>query len=61
MSRSMGQPDFYPFVLPAAATRKLYFIHRVVQRAPQENTLCPPQAQQNGDAVADTAAEVKAA
>ena len=29
LSRSMGQPDFYPFVLPAAAVPKLHFIHRV--------------------------------
>ena len=30
LSRSMGQPDFYPFVLSAAAVRKLHFVHRVV-------------------------------
>ena len=29
LSRSMGQPDFYPFVLPAAAVTKLHFIHRI--------------------------------
>ncbi|MFT4173764.1 MAG: putative zinc-binding metallopeptidase [Rhodocyclaceae bacterium] len=61
MSRSMGQPDFYPFALPAAATRKLYFIHRVVLRAPQESTPCPPAAQQDGDAVADIAVTIEAA
>jgi len=30
LSRSMGVPDFYPFVLSAAALRKLFLIHRVV-------------------------------
>ena len=35
-SRSMGQPDTYPFVLPHAVVRKLQFIHELVaeQRAP---------------------------
>lgn len=33
MSRSMGQPDFYPFVMPHAAVRKLHFIHMVVTQA----------------------------
>ena len=35
MSRSMGQPDFYPFVLPRDVVGKLQFIHAVVQRAAQ--------------------------
>jgi hypothetical protein len=30
LSRSMGQPDFYPFVLSKAAVAKLHFVHRVV-------------------------------
>ncbi|SEJ90773.1 MULTISPECIES: putative zinc-binding metallopeptidase [unclassified Variovorax] len=30
LSRSMGQPDYYPFVLPRAAVGKLQFIHQVV-------------------------------
>jgi hypothetical protein len=30
MSRSMGQPDFYPFVLPRKVVGKLHFIHLVV-------------------------------
>jgi hypothetical protein len=30
MSRSMGQPDFYPFVLPRQAVAKLHFIHLLV-------------------------------
>ncbi|MCU1751515.1 putative zinc-binding metallopeptidase [Pseudomonas sp. 6D_7.1_Bac1] len=31
LSRSMGQPDFYPFVLPSAVIAKLHFIHLVIQ------------------------------
>lgn len=34
MSRSMGQPDFYPFILSAPAVRKLHFVHRVVNGRP---------------------------
>ena len=30
MSRSMGQPDFYPFVLPHEVVAKLHFIHLLV-------------------------------
>lgn len=33
MSRSMGQPDFHPFVLSRAAVAKLHFVHRVVVAA----------------------------
>ncbi|MGN6528505.1 MAG: zinc-binding metallopeptidase family protein [Burkholderiaceae bacterium] len=33
LTRSMGEPDFYPFVLSRPAVRKLRFIHRVVQEA----------------------------
>ncbi|MEJ7688567.1 MAG: putative zinc-binding metallopeptidase [Variovorax sp.] len=37
LSRSMGQPDFYPFVLPRLAVGKLQFIHQVIaaQREPK--------------------------
>ncbi|MBX9965395.1 MAG: putative zinc-binding metallopeptidase [Burkholderiales bacterium] len=31
LSRSMGHPDFYPFVLSSTAVRKLHFVHRVVE------------------------------
>jgi hypothetical protein len=31
LCRSMGQPDFYPFTLPAATIRKLHFIHSVIR------------------------------
>lgn len=30
MSRAMGQPDFYPFVLAHEVVAKLHFIHRIV-------------------------------
>ena len=30
-SRSMGQPDHYPFVLPREAIAKLHFIHEVIR------------------------------
>jgi hypothetical protein len=35
LCRSMGQPDFYPFSLPAAAVRKLHFVHLTVCRVGQ--------------------------
>jgi hypothetical protein len=31
LTRSMGQPDFYPFVLPREAVAKLQFIHEVIR------------------------------
>jgi hypothetical protein len=33
VTRSMGEPDFYPFVLSKPAVRKLHFIHKVVRAA----------------------------
>ena len=33
MSRSMGQADFYPFVLPNPVVAKLHFVHMVVKSA----------------------------
>jgi hypothetical protein len=33
LTRSMGEPDFYPFVLSKPAVRKLHFIHKVVKNA----------------------------
>jgi hypothetical protein len=33
MSRAMGQPDFYPFVLPREVVAKLHFIHLLVTAA----------------------------
>src|SRR3954447_6737668 len=31
ISRSMGKPDLYPFVLPPAVLEKMRFIHTVVE------------------------------
>ena len=33
MSRTMGQPDFYPFALPTPAVAKLHFVHVVIEGA----------------------------
>jgi hypothetical protein len=33
LSGSMGERDFYPFVLPAAAVAKLQLVHEVVKAA----------------------------
>ena len=35
MSRTMGQPDFYPFALPMPAVAKLHFVHVVIGTARQ--------------------------
>jgi hypothetical protein len=32
MTRSLGQPDFHPFVMPRAVVRKLHFVSLVVNR-----------------------------
>jgi hypothetical protein len=37
MSRSMGQHDFYPFVMPRPAVAKLQFIHMVVADTAQQS------------------------
>ena len=33
MARSLGQPDFYPFVMPRAVVKKLHFVSLVVNSA----------------------------
>jgi hypothetical protein len=33
LARSMGQPDFYPFVMSRAVLKKMFFIHLVVRSA----------------------------
>ena len=58
MSRSMGQPDFYPFVLPREVVGKLHFIHLVVislswlqnqnQNQNQNQDQAPIQTQSSG-------------
>ncbi|MDA7418686.1 putative zinc-binding metallopeptidase [Xenophilus arseniciresistens] len=62
LSRSMGQPDYYPFVLPHAAVGKLQFIHQLVaaQRggtaaAPDVEAAAPQQQGPSGEAVAAAA------
>ncbi|WP_213956067.1 putative zinc-binding metallopeptidase [Variovorax sp. dw_954] len=37
LSRSMGQPDYYPFVLPRAAVGKLQFVHQVITQQRQNH------------------------
>lgn len=45
MSRSMGQPDFYPFILPTEAVAKLHFIHLVVSSGSWLQEQAPDEAQ----------------
>ena len=46
MSRSMGQPDFYPFVLPHEVVAKLHFVHLLVTSGDWTvNTLQPETLQ----------------
>ena len=33
MARSLGQHDFYPFMMPRAALKKLHFVNLVVRGA----------------------------
>lgn len=33
LSRSLGHPDFYPFVIPPPAYEKLAFVHRVIRES----------------------------
>ena len=49
MSRSMGQPDFYPFVLPREVVAKLHFIHLLVTAA-GESSQRERKASTDGDA-----------
>lgn len=49
MSRSMGQPDFYPFVLPREVVAKLHFIHLVVTSESWLQTAPPAQGQGQGE------------
>lgn len=39
INRSMGQKDLYPFVLAPPVIDKLHFVHRVIERARDEQTL----------------------
>jgi hypothetical protein len=42
LSRSMGQPDYYPFVLPRSAVGKLQFIHCVITEQRDPSTAAAP-------------------
>ena len=56
LSRSMGQPDYYPFVLPHAAVGKLQFIHQLV--AAQREAPTPANDPQGAPAAAPDAQEI---
>lgn len=45
LSRSMGQPDYYPFVLPRVAVGKLQFIHQVITEQRERGKLPEQMAQ----------------
>ena len=42
MSRAMGQPDFYPFVMPHEVVAKLHFIHLLVAETAQTQASVSP-------------------
>ena len=44
LSRSMGQPDYYPFVLPRVAVGKLQFIHQVIAQQRERGGVLPEAA-----------------
>jgi hypothetical protein len=44
LSRSMGQPDYYPFVLPRVAVGKLQFIHQVIAEQRERGGVWPEAA-----------------
>ena len=52
LSRSMGQPDYYPFVLPRATVGKLQFIHQVITEQRQRSHT---GASQNEETTTDVA------
>jgi len=52
MSRSMGEHDFHPFVLPRAAVPKLHFVHMVVSAARLAAPLAPKPLKPEADEAA---------
>jgi len=52
LSRSMGQPDYYPFVLPRAAVGKLQFIHQVITEQRQRSHTGASQSEETTTDVA---------
>ena len=57
LSRSMGQPDYYPFVLPRATVGKLQFIHQVITEQRQRSHT---GASQNEETTTDVPLEAAA-
>ncbi|CAN5325601.1 putative zinc-binding metallopeptidase [soil metagenome] len=55
LSRSMGEPDFYPFILSKAAVRKLHFVHLVVKHSRVEPDERKPAVAVAGQAVTPAA------
>ncbi|MET0210313.1 MAG: putative zinc-binding metallopeptidase [Burkholderiaceae bacterium] len=49
LTRSMGQADVYPFVLPYRAVSKLHFIHEIVQGHADPAPLSPPARRPSPD------------
>ena len=44
LSRSMGERDFYPFVLSDPAVTKLHLVHRVMHEAGRDGPRLPASA-----------------
>ena len=44
LNRSMGQPDAYPFVIPARAREKLEFVHQAIQEQRGKRPIASPAA-----------------
>ena len=59
LSRSMGQPDYYPFVLPHAAVGKLQFIHQLVAAQREAPGAAPVPVPQASDAPVQAPVEVE--
>jgi hypothetical protein len=72
LSRSMGQPDYYPFVLPRAAVGKLQFVHQVIaqerghhaapparEHAPRASAPAPEHAEAQQQEQAQTCAPMR--
>jgi hypothetical protein len=57
LTRSMGQPDFYPFVLPREAVAKLQFIHELIRSASAPDAVPTPAAAPAASPVAVAVAE----
>ena len=53
LSRSMGQPDYYPFVLPRSTVGKLQFVHQIITQ--QREQLAPAMAPAAPGAQVETA------